>query len=51
VTFASASAPAGAGLGGGFAVLEHDPADRPLEALVGQTARLTLVGGEIVTDA
>jgi hypothetical protein len=29
-----------------LAVLEHDPLTAPLEALVGQTARLTLVGGE-----
>lgn len=34
-----------------LAVLEHDPLTAPLEALVGQTARLTLVGGEIVHDA
>ena len=31
-----------------LAVLEHDPLTAPLEALVGQTARLTLVGGEVV---
>ncbi len=29
-----------------LAVLEHDPLTAPLEDLVGQTARLTLVGGE-----
>lgn len=34
-----------------LAVLEHDPLTAPLESLVGQTARLTLVGGEIVHDA
>jgi predicted amidohydrolase YtcJ len=34
-----------------LAVLEHDPLTAPLEDLVGQTARLTLVGGEIVHDA
>jgi predicted amidohydrolase YtcJ len=34
-----------------LAVLEHDPLTAPLEALVGQTARLTVVGGEIVHDA
>jgi predicted amidohydrolase YtcJ len=34
-----------------LAVLEHDPLTAPLEALVGQTARLTLVGGEIVHRA
>jgi predicted amidohydrolase YtcJ len=34
-----------------LAVLEHDPLTAPLEALVGQTARLTLVGGEIVHHA
>ncbi len=34
-----------------LAVLEHDPLAAPLEALVGQTARLTLVGGEIVHRA
>jgi hypothetical protein len=34
-----------------LAVLEHDPLSAPLEALVGQTARLTVVGGEIVHDA
>jgi predicted amidohydrolase YtcJ len=32
-------------------MLEHDPLTAPLEALVGQTARLTLVGGEIVHRA
>jgi predicted amidohydrolase YtcJ len=31
-----------------LAVLEHDPLTAPLEELVGQTARLTLVGGEVV---
>jgi predicted amidohydrolase YtcJ len=34
-----------------LAVLEHDPLTAPLEVLVGQTARLTLVGGEIVHHA
>jgi predicted amidohydrolase YtcJ len=34
-----------------LAVLEHDPLTAPLEALVGQTARLTLVGGEVVHGA
>jgi hypothetical protein len=34
-----------------LAVLEHDPLTAPLEALVGQTARLTLVGGEVVHRA
>ena len=34
-----------------LAVLEHDPLTAPLEDLVGQTARLTLVGGEIVHRA
>ena len=34
-----------------LAVLEHDPLTAPLEDLVGQTARLTMVGGEIVHDA
>lgn len=34
-----------------LAVLEHDPLTAPLESLVGQTARLTLVGGEIVHRA
>jgi predicted amidohydrolase YtcJ len=34
-----------------LAVLEHDPLTAPLEALVGQTARLTMVGGEIVHHA
>ena len=32
-------------------MLEHDPLTAPLEALVGQTARLTLVGGDIVHRA
>ena len=34
-----------------LAVLEHDPLTAPLEVLVGQTARLTMVGGEIVHRA
>jgi predicted amidohydrolase YtcJ len=34
-----------------LAVLEHDPLSAPLEDLVGQTARLTMVGGEIVHRA
>jgi predicted amidohydrolase YtcJ len=34
-----------------LAVLEHDPLAAPLEDLVGQTARLTMVGGEIVHHA
>jgi hypothetical protein len=34
-----------------LAVLEHDPRTAPLEDLVGQTARLTMVGGEIVHEA
>lgn len=34
-----------------LAVLEHDPLGAPLETLVGQTARLTMVGGEIVHRA
>jgi predicted amidohydrolase YtcJ len=34
-----------------LAVLEHDPLTAPLETLVGQTARLTMVGGEIVHHA
>ena len=34
-----------------LAVLEHDPLTAPLEALVGQTARLTVVGGEVVHRA
>jgi predicted amidohydrolase YtcJ len=34
-----------------LAVLEHDPLTAPLEALAGQTARLTMVGGEIVHRA
>ena len=33
-----------------LAVLEHDPLTAPLEALVGQTARLTLVGGRVVWE-
>ena len=31
-----------------LAVLEHDPLTAPLDEIVGQTARLTMVGGEIV---
>jgi hypothetical protein len=31
-----------------LAVLEHDPLRAPLAALAGQTARLTMVGGEVV---
>jgi hypothetical protein len=31
-----------------LAVLEHDPLAAPLEDLVGKTARLTMIGGEIV---
>ncbi|MGH7354531.1 MAG: amidohydrolase [Candidatus Rokuibacteriota bacterium] len=34
-----------------LAVLEHDPLTAPLDELVGQTARLTMVGGEIVHGA
>jgi predicted amidohydrolase YtcJ len=34
-----------------LAVLEHDPRSAPPEALAGQTARLTMVGGEIVHRA
>ncbi len=34
-----------------LAVLEHDPLTAPLESLMGQTARLTMVGGEIVHRA
>lgn len=34
-----------------LAVLEHDPLTAPLEALVGQTARLTVVGGEVIHRA
>ena len=34
-----------------LAVLEHDPLAAPLEDLVGQTARLTMVGGEVVHHA
>jgi predicted amidohydrolase YtcJ len=34
-----------------LAVLEHDPLTAPLEGLVGQTARLTMVGGQIVHRA
>lgn len=34
-----------------LAVLEHDPLAAPLATLVGQTARLTMVGGEIVHHA
>jgi predicted amidohydrolase YtcJ len=29
-------------------VLEHDPLTAPLDALAEQTARLTMVGGEVV---
>ena len=36
------------GFAADLAVLEHDPLTAPLEALAGQTARLTMVGGEIV---
>jgi predicted amidohydrolase YtcJ len=31
-----------------LAVLEHDPLTAPLETLVGQTARMTMVAGEVV---
>ena len=34
-----------------LAVLDHDPLTAPAEALVGQTARLTMVAGEIVHRA
>jgi predicted amidohydrolase YtcJ len=34
-----------------LAVLEHDPLSAPVEALSGQTARLTMVGGEVVHGA
>jgi predicted amidohydrolase YtcJ len=34
-----------------LAVLEHDPLTAPLEALAGQTARLTMVAGEVVHRA
>jgi predicted amidohydrolase YtcJ len=34
-----------------LAVLEHDPRSAPAEALAGQTARLTMVGGDVVHDA
>jgi predicted amidohydrolase YtcJ len=34
-----------------LAVLEHDPLTAAAEALVGQTARLTMVGGEVVHRA
>jgi len=40
-----------AGWAADLAVLEHDPLTAPLEALVGQTARLTVVGGEVVHHA
>jgi hypothetical protein len=40
-----------AGWAADLAVLEHDPRTAPLEDLVGQTARLTMVGGEIVHQA
>ena len=33
-----------------LAVLEHDPLTAPLETLVGQTARLTVVGGQVVWE-
>ncbi len=36
------------GFAADLAVLEHDPLTAPLEALAGQTARLTMVAGEIV---
>jgi hypothetical protein len=32
-------------------VLDHDPLTAPAEALAGQTARLTMVGGEVVHHA
>jgi predicted amidohydrolase YtcJ len=38
------------GLDADLAVLEHDPLAAPLEDLIGQTARLTMVGGEIVHE-
>ena len=34
-----------------LAVLEHDPLSAPVEALAGQTARLTMVAGEVVHGA
>jgi predicted amidohydrolase YtcJ len=34
-----------------LAVLEHDPLTAPLETLVGQTARLTMVGGAVIHRA
>jgi len=34
-----------------LAVLEHDPLTAPADALAGQTARLTMVGGQIVHHA
>ncbi|HXU87797.1 MAG TPA: amidohydrolase family protein, partial [Methylomirabilota bacterium] len=34
-----------------LAVLEHDPLSAPAEALVGETARLTMVAGEVVHRA
>jgi hypothetical protein len=34
-----------------LAVLEHDPRSAPAEMLAGQTARLTMVGGEVVHRA
>jgi predicted amidohydrolase YtcJ len=40
-----------AGWAADLAVLEHDPLTAPLEDLVGQTARLTMVGGEIIHHA
>jgi predicted amidohydrolase YtcJ len=39
------------GFAADLAVLEHDPLTAPLGDLVGQTARLTMVGGEIVHRA
>jgi hypothetical protein len=32
-------------------VLEHDPLSAPADVLAGQTARLTMVGGEVVHGA
>jgi len=34
-----------------LAVLEHDPLSAPADALAGQTARLTMVGGQVVHGA
>jgi hypothetical protein len=52
VTFAEADrgrlAP---GCAADLAVLEHDPLSAPAEALAGQTARLTMVDGEVVHGA